>query len=157
MAWTTPRTWTTGETVTDALMNTHVRDQLNFLYTPPAWYARSTDYAIAPAVTESPALFTLAIPDSTYQWEAELYVPATYSTVSGDRAQYKLYLPDGVTQCGGGYVACLGGATGAAVIKGKVPSGQSGNITATLYRAGGTGTITMRCAEGGYLKLTRMS
>ena len=29
MAWTTPRTWTTGETVTAALMNAQVRDNLN--------------------------------------------------------------------------------------------------------------------------------
>lgn len=28
MAWTTPRTWVTGEIVTAALMNTHVRDNL---------------------------------------------------------------------------------------------------------------------------------
>lgn len=28
MAWTAPRTWVTGETVTAALMNTHVRDNL---------------------------------------------------------------------------------------------------------------------------------
>lgn len=32
MAWTTPRTWTTGETVTAAIMNTHVRDNLDFLH-----------------------------------------------------------------------------------------------------------------------------
>ena len=32
MAWTTPRTWTTGETVTAAIMNTHVRDNLSNLY-----------------------------------------------------------------------------------------------------------------------------
>ena len=29
MAWTTPRTWVAGETVTASLMNTHVRDNLN--------------------------------------------------------------------------------------------------------------------------------
>ena len=29
MAWTTPRTWVTGEIVTAALLNTHVRDNLN--------------------------------------------------------------------------------------------------------------------------------
>ena len=34
MAWTAPRTWVTGETVTAALMNTHVRD--NLLETAPA-------------------------------------------------------------------------------------------------------------------------
>ncbi len=28
MAWTAPRTWVTGETVTAALMNTHIRDNL---------------------------------------------------------------------------------------------------------------------------------
>lgn len=32
MAWTTPRTWVTGEVVTAAQMNTHVRDDLNYLY-----------------------------------------------------------------------------------------------------------------------------
>lgn len=31
MAWTTPRTWTTTELVTAAMMNTHVRDNLDFL------------------------------------------------------------------------------------------------------------------------------
>lgn len=30
-AWTTPRTWTTGEVVTASMMNTHVRDNLNYL------------------------------------------------------------------------------------------------------------------------------
>ena len=32
MAWTTPRTWTTSELVTASIMNTHVRDQFNYLY-----------------------------------------------------------------------------------------------------------------------------
>lgn len=31
MAWTAPRTWVTGEIVTAALMNAHVRDNLNAL------------------------------------------------------------------------------------------------------------------------------
>lgn len=33
MAWTTPRTWNAGETVTSAIMNAHIRDQLNVLKT----------------------------------------------------------------------------------------------------------------------------
>lgn len=33
MAWTTPRTWVAGETVTASLMNTHVRDNLDYLKT----------------------------------------------------------------------------------------------------------------------------
>jgi len=40
MAWTAPRTWVAGETVTAALLNTHIRDNLNAIggawttYTP---------------------------------------------------------------------------------------------------------------------------
>jgi hypothetical protein len=33
MAYTTPRTWTAGETVTAALMNTHLRDNLTAIVT----------------------------------------------------------------------------------------------------------------------------
>ena len=33
MAWNTPRTWSPGETVTAALMNTQIRDNLNVLKT----------------------------------------------------------------------------------------------------------------------------
>ncbi len=32
MAWTTPRTWATSELVTAALLNTHLRDNFNYLY-----------------------------------------------------------------------------------------------------------------------------
>lgn len=34
MAWTAPRTWTTGELVTAAIMNTHVRDNLSAIGRP---------------------------------------------------------------------------------------------------------------------------
>lgn len=43
MAFTTPRTWVAGEVVTAAIMNLHLRDQLNFLTNPP----RATAYASA--------------------------------------------------------------------------------------------------------------
>lgn len=35
MAWSTPKTWSTGELVTSSLLNTHLRDQLIFLKDPP--------------------------------------------------------------------------------------------------------------------------
>ena len=35
MAWTTPRTWNAGETVTSSIMNTHIRDNLNYIKTIP--------------------------------------------------------------------------------------------------------------------------
>ena len=34
MPWTTPKTWATGELVTAADLNTHLRDNLNFLLSP---------------------------------------------------------------------------------------------------------------------------
>jgi hypothetical protein len=36
MAWTTPKTWSVGELVTASDMNTHLRDNLNALKTPPS-------------------------------------------------------------------------------------------------------------------------
>ena len=50
MAWTTPRDWTDGELVTEALLDTHVRDNLKALtewatYTP-AWTSTGTAPAI---------------------------------------------------------------------------------------------------------------
>jgi hypothetical protein len=47
MAWTTPRTWTTGEIVTAALMNTHLRDNLNV--TAPAVMTAQGDLLYASA------------------------------------------------------------------------------------------------------------
>lgn len=39
MAWTAPRTWVAGETVTAAIMNTHVRDNFKAIGDPWAAYA----------------------------------------------------------------------------------------------------------------------
>lgn len=36
MAWTTPRTWSANELVTATIMNTHIRDNLNALKSPPS-------------------------------------------------------------------------------------------------------------------------
>ena len=45
MAWTTPRTWTTGEVVTKAIMDTHVKD--NFNMTAPAILTTAGDILYA--------------------------------------------------------------------------------------------------------------
>lgn len=44
MAWTAPRTWTTGEIVTAALLNTHLRD--NLLETAPAKVTTAEDMIV---------------------------------------------------------------------------------------------------------------
>lgn len=47
MAWTTPRTWTTGELVTASIMNTHVRDNFEYLYDRATSYAIIADHKTA--------------------------------------------------------------------------------------------------------------
>lgn len=51
MAWTAPRTWVDGETVTATLLNTHLRDNLKAIGDPwtaytPAWTAATTNPAL---------------------------------------------------------------------------------------------------------------
>ncbi len=41
MAWSAPRTWVTGELVTSTLLNTHLRDNFNYLYAPIALVTRT--------------------------------------------------------------------------------------------------------------------
>lgn len=49
MAWTAPRTWTTGEPVTSAILNTHIRDQFLFMAQDPpeVWLKRTSDVTIS--------------------------------------------------------------------------------------------------------------
>lgn len=58
MAWTTPRTWVTNELVTASIMNTHVRDNLNALFSPlsDGWTG---------AVSDNPASTSFADVDAT--------------------------------------------------------------------------------------------
>lgn len=51
--WTTPRTWATGELVTGAMLNQHVRDNFDWLKAPPFQSFIGTqagNYAVAPAI-----------------------------------------------------------------------------------------------------------
>jgi hypothetical protein len=57
MAWTSPRTWTALESVTAAIMNTHVRDNLNFL--KDSGVQRLASYGLT-SVTNSTTETTLA-------------------------------------------------------------------------------------------------
>lgn len=52
MAWTTPATFTVGQTLTAASMNTNVRDNTNFLFSPPACkIQRASDVSVASSAT----------------------------------------------------------------------------------------------------------
>lgn len=51
MAWTTPRTWVAGEVPTAAIMNAHVRDNLNALKDPPQAVAQNWNTTITTTST----------------------------------------------------------------------------------------------------------
>lgn len=71
MAYTTPRTWTAGETVTAALMNTHLRDNLtaivaaNPLVVPAARVSHGADQTIS-----NDTQTTLAFNKEKYDYDA---------------------------------------------------------------------------------------
>ena len=61
MAWTAPTTWTTGQIVTAALMNTHVRDNLNV--TAPAVMTTQGDIIYASGANTPARLAKPGTPD----------------------------------------------------------------------------------------------
>ncbi len=42
MAWATPRTWVTGELITAAIMNAHIRDNFNVLREREVWFSAAS-------------------------------------------------------------------------------------------------------------------
>jgi hypothetical protein len=106
MAWTTPRTWVSGETVTAALMNTHVRDNLSALL--PSGTGWTTPTFAAGTYTASGSMtWTLASGDvalhkyivigKTVHWHLVL----TTTTVAGTPSTgLRVALPAGLTLSG---------------------------------------------------------
>lgn len=78
MAWTTPRTWVTGELVTAALLNTHLKDNLNAIVPngPDAW----TSYT--PTLTQS-ATVTKTVTRAAYMKVGRLVVVSFNLSVTG--------------------------------------------------------------------------
>lgn len=64
MAWTSPRTWTAGEAPTAATFNTHVRDNLNYLYDAPYAAVIATSTQSLTNTTETLITFATEIDDN---------------------------------------------------------------------------------------------
>jgi hypothetical protein len=81
VAWTSPRTWVAGETLTAALLNVHVRDNMKALGDPwTAW---------TPTITAQAGTFTTvsgagryAAPGKLITWSAAITI-TTVGTASG--------------------------------------------------------------------------
>lgn len=75
MAWTDPRTWTDGELVTAAIMNPHVRDNLNALG-PHLIVRKTVDESVASSITfqNDDALLMALAANEVWKTELNLYV-----------------------------------------------------------------------------------
>lgn len=78
MAWTTPRTWNQGETVTSAIMNVHVRDNLNYLkseWSASGWAAVKLDSSgqVITTSTWTQIEFDTVVSDDNGWWDSSNY------------------------------------------------------------------------------------
>src|SRR3990172_3723095 len=82
MAWISPRTWTTGELVTAALINIHVRDNLNVVN--PGRISLVVDEGTAVITTGSKLMFSIPVAMTISRWE--IYTPGQPSSI-----QFQIY------------------------------------------------------------------
>lgn len=91
MGWTNPRTWVSGETVTAAIMNTHVRDNLAALSTwqtdwTPTWTGGTTN----PTIGNGSIVGRYISAGKLVHWYAEITIGSTTTLGTG---VYSLDLP----------------------------------------------------------------
>ena len=124
MAWTTPRSWSAGETVTSTILNTHVRDNLNAIVSPPYAYIRATtatsvggsayaNISFNTEVVDTDGLYTSASPTRLTIATAGLYMLAggySLALTAGTLATAHFSVNGGLLPHSGTSVIC--GATG---------------------------------------------
>lgn len=96
MAWTAPRTWTTGEVVTASIMNTHVRDNMREVWRELAYVEFTA------AVTPSVGSFTDVVTSGSITYTAEPIMVEFYSPKVDllDNGEILVALFEGTTQLG---------------------------------------------------------
>ena len=93
MVWTTPRTWTDGELVTASLMNTHVRDNLNAVFTVNKM--KGSDETVSASTTlqdDADFFFTVAAAE---KWAVDMAIKLD-TTTTGDW-KFNFTVPAGTT------------------------------------------------------------
>jgi hypothetical protein len=158
MAWTAPRTWNVGELVTASMMNTHVRDNLSALKTPPSSYVdiNTTDFTTSSTSFTALTGYTVTVDGAGGDMLCTCTMTWNHSSATG-RIYFNLYL-DGVAQVADDGIASfyLGGMTNSGsafltytlVWHVKVPAAGSHTYAvyvktsgATLTVYGGAGTV----------------
>jgi len=145
MAWTTPRSWTAGETVTSTILNTHVRDNLNAIASPPYAYVRASNSTTVGASDQVAISFNTEVADTDNMFSSGVPTRLTISTAG-------LYL---IT--GGWSLSLTASHIAEATIGlngGLLPhSSQAVIAGATTYNASVSTTCFYRLSAGDYLEL----
>jgi len=152
MAWSTPRTWTSGEVVTAANLNTYVSDNLTALSTPPFCDV----YATTPGNTSGTSFTFTAVP-----FDSEI-ADSTGSMHSTATQTSRITVPiDGVYHVQGGFntlsqstqqnimrcdIRLNGSSPTGTYTSTYVPSGSFGNYSAITQRY-------VRATAGQYFEL----
>jgi len=153
MAWTAPRTWTDGELVTKAIMDVHVRDNLNAI--GARFHIRKTaDQSVTSStvlVNDTHLSFAIAASEI---WAVEVRLYYTSGTTGDIKIAWAV--PAGAT----GRHSALGQNTAisafdhtynatltTAIPLGGGASGQGANHYATIVNAGTAGTVQWQWAQ----------
>ncbi len=151
MAWTTPRTWVTGETVTAALMNTHIRD--NFRETSPFTVTTTGDISYADAANSmnsrlaiGAALTHMTSTGSAPVWRA----PATDDDTGSGSDNTTSYLNLGHAQWGFASDIEVSVTTGTAALvlfEGRLSNDTGGSTTFLSYSVSSATTVAANDAH----------
>jgi hypothetical protein len=148
MGWTAPRTWVTGEIVTAAELNAHVRDNMNFLKSGVV--ASTTVTANVGPTSSTTELVVASAPAVTFDGTTQVEVMFSWYNVTLTVAtdSFKILLYDGPTAGSGTNVAqwllTIAANGGSGVTRAILtPSAASHTYTARLVRNSGTGTATL--------------
>jgi len=106
MAWTTPKTWSAGETLTAANFNTHIRDNLNAI--GARFHVRkTTDTAITSDATLNDDPHLLFAVAASEVWAFNALIKFNDASAGAADIQMTFTVPAGAT----GFWACLSGDT----------------------------------------------
>ena len=144
MAWTTPRTWVSGELVTASMMNTHVRDNLLYLYglSGAAKYTSYTPTLLPVSNNTETAALAFSLPaDSMADGDViDIFLAALYKNNKGSGGNITFKLNVGA----GAQVTINSGATTAS----DVATEYKSTVFARFMRVGSSVWVPNR--GGGY-------
>lgn len=150
-AWTTPRTWTIGETVTKSIMDTHVRDNLNYLYEQIPYTILQVQNSIPPLSGITAAALQLIESSGAGTAKPVLYeLLFDSATTEGRMWVFRATETIGTVTLNIGYHMKSANVSKAVVLSAQLAAISSGDAssTAKVFASANTATVTVPDAAG---------